>query len=951
MVSEPNNDIEGFIQKFIQKGLKENPLDVLLKLLIKEEELPSLRKEFKDKYLRPLLKNWEKISNDVNKNTTKTSDIFEKLENVIDSKISEIKSENKNTTKTQQDNKTDSKSTDSFNLGFLKNIYNNKKEEKPENLTEKKPESIISFLPEILDKLFGKKDEKQKEPQQEKLIQGKLPETVISFSKDAMDVLEKMSGKFLKGQEEGNKKVSDNIWDAINNLGSIIKGRGILGFITDLVTSLPAMLAAIGGATVLAGMFWPEIKKFIGDKFGDKAAEVFDKFQGTVNAIGKFIDMAGFKITMGKTFSSIGTFLGTLADDLLMSFKGIFLGLADNSVGGILKGTTAALSSGGLKGLLKTGAGAILKGVSKVTLKAIPLIGAVISFADAYGRFKEGEILQGTIDIAAGLAGLVPGLGTPFSIGLSLLNAFIDFKSGEEKEQIKTQAVSISSMLLKGVGFLSKTLGKGVLKKLPLIGTMLTLASAWEKFQQGDILSGTLDVASGIASLVPVAGIPLSIGIDLLNSFISTPENKENGVQRTGFSITTIAMKALGYFAKFGKPFFKRLPLIGTLLSFGSAWDRFKENNIVGGLLDVVSGVASLVPGVGTAISIGVDILNSFLDSKDPETGKPRSVAVGNFFKGIWEKFKTTGVFKAFFNLSDGLAKLVTGNLKDGMKDLSKLPYIGGMFSGIENWLNEPTDQPIAEVKSDKHPLSDVSKKILENLPKEYSKEEEDKLHEEGKAIVGERKGIELEISKFKEDPSVDGMQKYAEYETKRKELLEKQKNLNYQLKRYKELKEGKKLTTLEDYEAESKPIPIQDGVSGDGDGTKLFKDAIQYSSTSSQLNGLTFQPPNAQKLNIVPDKGDQVLAMKRGGAIDNTFEKLNESIHNLNKRIESLVKIQIDSNKNKNYEESKSPVIINNSTTQSQSQPKNIKFSGERDEIYLTRMDWLRNNSYSRIS
>lgn len=955
MVSEPNNDIEGFIQKFIQKGLKENPLDVLLKLLIKEEELPSLRKEFKDKYLRPLLKNWEKISNDVNKNTNKTSDIFEKLENVIDSKISEIKSENKNTTKTQQDNKTDSKSTDSFNLGFLKNIYNNKKEEKPENLTEKKPESIISFLPEILDKLFGKKDEKQKEPQQEKLLQSKLPETVISFSKDAMDILEKMSGKILKGQEDGNKKVSDSFMDAINNLGSIIKGRGILGFITDLVTSLPMMLAAIGGATVLAGMFWPEIKKFIGDKFGDKAAEVFDQFQGTINAIGKFVTMGGFKFTMGKTFSSIGTFLGTLADDLLMSFKGIFLGLADNSVGGILKGTTAALSSGGLKGLLKTGAGAILKGVSKVALKAIPLIGSVMSFADAYGRFKEGEILQGTIDIAAGLAGLLPWVGTPFSIGLSLLNAFIDFKSGEEKEQLKFQAVSITSMLMKGVGWIGKFLVPK-LKFLPLIGTMLTLASAWEKFQQGEILGGTLDVASGLVSLIPGLGIPLSIGIDLLNSFISTPENKENGVQRSGFSIATIAMKALGYFAKFGKPFFKRLPLIGTLLSFGSAWDRFQGGNIVGGLLDVVSGIATLVPGIGTGISIGLDVLNSFLDSKDEATGKPKSAAVGNFFKGIWEKFKTTGVFKAFFSLSEGLSKLVTGNLKDGMKDLSKLPYIGGMFSGISNWLNEPTDQPIAEVKSDKHPLSDVSKKILENLPKEYSKEEEDKLHEEEKAIVGERQGIEQEISKFKEDPSADGMQKYVEYETKRKELLEKQKNLNYQLKRYKELKEGKKLTTLEDYEAVEETQKNANFYSND----PVLSQISGMQNTKSSVN---FEPrkdvKNSGNIIIDPKTGsvitlhanDSIFASKPGDSVDQTFKKLNESIDNLNKRIESLVKIQIDSNKNSNQQELNSPVIINNSTTQTQSQPRNMKFSGERDEIYLTRMDWLRNNSYSRIS
>ena len=91
MVSDSAQNFEDFIQKFIQKGLKENPLDVLVKILIKEEELPSLKRDFKEKYLKPLLKNWEILNKDVNKNSLKTSSIFKQLEDVINSKISELK--------------------------------------------------------------------------------------------------------------------------------------------------------------------------------------------------------------------------------------------------------------------------------------------------------------------------------------------------------------------------------------------------------------------------------------------------------------------------------------------------------------------------------------------------------------------------------------------------------------------------------------------------------------------------------------------------------------------------------------------------------------------------------------------------------------------------------------------------------------------------------------------
>jgi len=473
MVSDSATNFEDFIKKFMEKGLKENPLDVLVKILIKEEELPSLKRDFKEKYLKPLLKNWEVLIKDINKNSLKTSSIFKQLEDVINSKINDIKKSEPSKPEEKKQNSSSSA------LDVLKNVFSNKTSDnkKPENpIVQNEPENKKPENPIV-------QNEPENKPQQpeEKLLQKNKQENIISFSTETSNFLVKLTKSLIDGEKENLEKL---------NLKTTAQptGGGIMGFLKDLITSLPALLAAIGGATVLAGMFWPEIKKFISEKFGDKAAEVFDKFQGTVNAIGKFLTMGGFKITMGKTFSSIGTFLGTLADDLLMTFKGIFLGLGDNAAGGILTKTAQALSKGGLKGILKTGAGILLKGISKVTLKAIPLIGSVISFADAYGRFKEGEYGQGLIDIGAGLAGFVPGIGTAISVGLSLMNAFIDFQGEEKKEELTKQTINVSSMLMKGIGMFAKIGSK--LKFLPLIGTMFTLYSAWDNFSKGNILEG-----------------------------------------------------------------------------------------------------------------------------------------------------------------------------------------------------------------------------------------------------------------------------------------------------------------------------------------------------------------------------------------------------------------------------------------------------------------------------
>lgn len=77
-----------------------------------------------------------------------------------------------------------------------------------------------------------------------------------------------------------------------------------------------------------------------------------------------------------------------------------------------------------------------------------------------------------------------------------------------------------------------------------------------------------------------------------------------------------LKMMAKTFLKVFAAPVLKRLPIIGSLINFYFAYKEFKAGRIAAGVLELVGGIANFVPGVGTMLSIGVDILKGFLDSK-----------------------------------------------------------------------------------------------------------------------------------------------------------------------------------------------------------------------------------------------------------------------------------------------------------------------------------------------
>jgi hypothetical protein len=59
---------------------------------------------------------------------------------------------------------------------------------------------------------------------------------------------------------------------------------------------------------------------------------------------------------------------------------------------------------------------------------------------------------------------------------------------------------------------------KRVLGKIPIVGTLITLAEAYDAFSNDDYRGGFLKIASGLAALIPFVGIGVAFAIDMFDA-------------------------------------------------------------------------------------------------------------------------------------------------------------------------------------------------------------------------------------------------------------------------------------------------------------------------------------------------------------------------------------------------------------------------------------------------
>jgi len=219
---------------------------------------------------------------------------------------------------------------------------------------------------------------------------------------------------------------------------------------------------------------------------------------------------------------------------------------------------------------------------------------------------------------------------------------------------------------------------------------------------------------SGIGKVIFQA--PVKLIKNLTNSFKSLFTGgiaKEGAEQSAKLGGKGLLAKMLPKLAKF----LGKIPILGSIISLGFAYTRFKNGDIIGGILDLLSGAANFLnlvaPGVGTGVSLGIDALNAFLDFKTgtDENGKPKSK--GAFLK---ESFKNMGkwleekavdwpvigpLIRAYKAFSDR-------NWKEGLKQLSF------MIPGVEIFAAMQGDKSTGRVAQN---IAGIALKFKEALP------------------------------------------------------------------------------------------------------------------------------------------------------------------------------------------------------------------------------------------
>lgn len=176
----------------------------------------------------------------------------------------------------------------------------------------------------------------------------------------------------------------------------------------------------------------------------------------------------------------------------------------------------------------------------------------------------------------------------------------------------------------KGLGAVTKSIGKSIgkglgkqaLKKIPLIGTAMSIWMAIERWNKKDYLGAFLEIGSGIAAIFPGVGTLISIGIDLVNLERDTGML---GKSKFGQSVQN-AVKAIP------ENFIMMIPGIGTIYGLAKSIGLFQKGDKKEGLKMLGKSIASIIPG-GAMI---VDLLYKLMDLKFDLKPKSNSQPVGN---------------------------------------------------------------------------------------------------------------------------------------------------------------------------------------------------------------------------------------------------------------------------------------------------------------------------------
>jgi hypothetical protein len=193
-----------------------------------------------------------------------------------------------------------------------------------------------------------------------------------------------------------------------------------------------------------------------------------------------------------------------------------------------------------------------------------------------------------------------------------------------------------------------------------------------------------------------------------------------------------LAAVAKGFF-KGGalKTILKRIPIIGTIMSYGFALQRFTNGDIFGGVTDLVSGTVGLLdlvaPGLGFVLSTGVDIFQAVMDAKGGGSSKEASSKKTDILTGwikelaakLEGKIEGVPIIGSLFLAGKAFAK---GDTMEGLHYFTKLfPIMGWVGKLLDSRAATMTAAAAAEAAEAGDILTPLGKKIIDKIKKVIS--------------------------------------------------------------------------------------------------------------------------------------------------------------------------------------------------------------------------------------
>jgi hypothetical protein len=300
-----------------------------------------------------------------------------------------------------------------------------------------------------------------------------------------------------------------------------------------------------------------------------------------------------------------------------------------------------------------------LKPLGKI-FKRIPFIGTFISIGFAISRFNKGQNVRGVIDVLSGLVGLIdlvaPGVGFTLSLGLDMLNVWMDSKMSDPANKGKSE--------MDILGEIGKTIGNWIWKNadyLPVIGSFKRWGMAYDAFKGGNIMEGLKQFGLGIVSLIPGGG-PLIMGIQTLMGFFGDKEEKKDLKPSTSW---------FGRIKEWVKNKLKKLP---SFLRKPLEW------------FGIIDDSSESEPNMGSSQKINGDqkLIEWFSGLWDKIT--PMLDNIGKWFSGLWDKISNwaSGLWEKMTPFFEDIAKWFSDIWKK-VKEFLGSDFMTSIIDSIKN--------------------------------------------------------------------------------------------------------------------------------------------------------------------------------------------------------------------------------------------------------------------------